>query len=452
MGRPIISVANNALNAIHIQGSTIDSTFHPPRMRKGQKEDDVYNFKPLDSEALKGLQLKLKTGESPVLFVDEISNISTLKLALLDARLQQATGVDQPFGSLATFLVGDFRQNGPVAGTILTKAVVSTIVHGEKRRVQSQRLQKQKLHSSEAQRQSQAPQPDTENHRRGEHGTEKKPPKGTEENRYTQGLAFQRAAELITTARWKNLTLQMRNEDPEHQQLLDKYERGESISINDLKAYGQLRPCNFEDAEAGWHSAPVIVTTNREVHSLTLPMSKRFASVEGQIVYQWETGRASKWMGKPPGFLVCNCIDNDGCFWETFVRKAPVYITDNMNKELGLVNGTKAYFHSTTPTNPVQQQEIEDKSSIATVGEVVTLDSPPHSINIEFDSPYDKLTQKRKYAQWLARYDNVTLVPGSVVIPIRQERNKRNAWRRTVVSGSGHLYRPCKVHIKAHFL
>ena len=48
-------------------------------------------------------------------------------------------------------------------------------------------------------------------------------------------------------------------------------------------------------------------------------------------------------------------------------------------------------------------------------------------------------------------WQGVTLVPGSVVLAIRPERRKRNAWRNTIVSGSGHLYRPSKLHIKAHF-
>ncbi len=61
-----------------------------------------------------------------------------------------------------------------------------------------------------------------------------------------------------------NLTIQMQNEDPEHQRLLDKYERGESINIGDLKAYGQLRSNDLGDTTADWHSAPVIVTTNRD--------------------------------------------------------------------------------------------------------------------------------------------------------------------------------------------
>jgi hypothetical protein len=60
-----------------------------------------------------------------------------------------------------------------------------------------------------------------------------------------------------------------------------------------------------------------------------------------------------------------------------------------------LVNGVKAYFHSTTPVNVLQQQEIEEKTSSAVAGQVVNQDGAPHGINIDY--PYKK-SKKRKYA------------------------------------------------------
>jgi hypothetical protein len=136
---------------------------------------------------------------------------------------------------------------------------------------------------------------------------------------------------------------------------------------------------------------------------------------------------------------------------EHFVSSCPVYITDNLNKDLGLVNGTKAFYHSMTPASREQQEEILQKTQAAAPGDVVTLSGPPETVNVELESPYDKGKEAALYAKWVASYNNITLVKGKVVIPMGQKRTKRNAWVRTIVSGYKQLYSPSKVHLKSRF-
>jgi hypothetical protein len=398
-------------------------------------------------EALKRLQVKLRVRENPVLFIDEISNVSTLKLALIDSRLQQATGVHEPFGALACYLVGDFKQNGPVAGTLLTTSVVNMIVHDDKREKQYARLraQLQRTRPSEPSLLPSDRQPSSRSR-----ASKKRVRKSDRKNKYTEGSAFRRAVKVLTEARWQQLTIQMRNEDPAHQSLLDRYERGDSITMEVLKSYKLLQKKDFSKIEEGWHKAPVIVATNREIHTLTQPLAVRYASIEGEVVYRWES-KYTRWMNKPAEFLVRDCINNDGAFFEYFLRGSPCYITDNICKDLGLVNGAKAYYHSITPVDLEQQTEILEKSSSSVAGDIVTIDAPPQSINVELDNPYCEKEDPKNYNKFIMKYAKVTLVHGKAVVAIRADRRKRNAWRRTVIKGLGQICAPSKVHIKSHF-
>lgn len=104
-----------------------------------------------------------------------------------------------------------------------------------------------------------------------------------------------------------------------------------------------------------------------------------------------------------------------------------------------------------TPATREQQDEILQKTKEASPGDIITLSGPPDTVNIELESPYDKKKEHALHAEWVARYDNVTLEQGKVVIAIPQKRNKRNAWQRTIISGYKQLYSASKVHLKSRF-
>ena len=118
---------------------------------------------------------------------------------------------------------------------------------------------------------------------------------------------------------------------------------------------------------------------------------------------------------------------------------------------MGIVNGTKAYYHSLTPADANQKKEMLDISSSA--GRAVTLTKPPETVNIEIPSLFDpsKAEQKKKHKQWVDKFKDITLVPGKVVIPIKPERKSRNAWKNTTINGSGHLFSPSKSYTKSPF-
>lgn len=78
----------------------------------------------------KGLQAFLEMDKDPIIIIDEISNVSPMKLALIDTHLQEIfNNSDQPFGSLAVIVTGDFSQIGTIVANILPKAAINVVEH-----------------------------------------------------------------------------------------------------------------------------------------------------------------------------------------------------------------------------------------------------------------------------------------------------------------------------------
>ena len=458
--RPQLSMANNALNAVHINGSTIDSLFHVPKVKKNENFDDMYSIEPLtDEHKIKRLRTSLGVDDNPVVFIDEVSNVCPYKIALIDSRLRQVCEQsDEPFGGLMVVFVGDFRQIGPVGAHGITRAAMNLAIHDEEQEKEEQMLNEltqctgpdcsQKRHRSRK----------AKNDSLGSHNSKSRGSKskilldGHRKNKYTEGSAYRLGVELLTKAKWCQLTEQVRNMCSCHQQLLDKFEEGKSIAMSDLSCnYKMLTGKDLCGSKSSWHKAPVIVTTHRERNTLTTPLATNFAQKEGKVVYQWQTQR-SKWQGSPPAVFKEECINDDGAFWETFVQGAAAYITDNMDKKLGIVNGTKVTFHSLTPRDLQQKEEMTCLSLCLRNKPLIRLSQPPLSVNVELVSPHagKDADSKRKHKLWLEKFSNITLVEGKVVIALYDKR-PRGEWKSTTIKGNGHLFPPSKVCLKSRF-
>lgn len=441
--RPHNSFANNAINAIHIDGSTIDSVFYPPALKKNQSEDDCHGCSPLILDKLAQLRTKLRVSEKPIVIIDEISNVSPMKLVLIDMRLKQVMANDKPFGGLAVFLVGDFKQCGPVGGTVISKAAIDVAEYDET-------VSKLKRNTAK-----------------------KKKRKRPSKSRFSETSNYRQAAKLLCDAKWCHLKEQHRNKDEWHQALLTMFENGSCISMNDIRIhpatkdkqkkkkmhalakedrYKRLSENDFADKKEGWHKAPVLVSTHRERYTLTHFLALNFAAREGQRVYRWKS-EYKKWIGRPAKIFKDDCVDQDPAFWEYFVVGAPVYLTDNLYKEIGLVNGTKAVFHSMIFAN--EEQAMQERIAIQSGEQLISLSSRPETVNIEIESPYTKrfsdALEMAKHKQWLKKFNKISLIDDRVVIPIPATRVKRNPWQNTIIRGKHGQWSPCRVHIKRHF-
>ena len=79
----------------------------------------------------------------------------------------------------------------------------------------------------------------------------------------------------------------------------------------------------------------------------------------------------------------------DPCFYEYFVAGADIFLTTNINNNLGLANGSPASLHSLTFATEDQLHEVETQMSNASPGDVITLDEPPLSVNIKLSADFD---------------------------------------------------------------
>eukprot|EP00957_Ditylum_brightwellii_P179939 13706996-Ditylum_brightwellii.AAC.1 len=60
-----------------------------------------------------------------VLIIDKISMITPAMIAVLDTRLEQATGLEKNFGGVPVFAFGDVNQIDQVKSTSLPKATLA---------------------------------------------------------------------------------------------------------------------------------------------------------------------------------------------------------------------------------------------------------------------------------------------------------------------------------------
>ncbi|KAK3909285.1 ATP-dependent DNA helicase [Frankliniella fusca] len=102
-------LGSTGVAAINIGGSTIHSALKIP-LNSG-------NFKPLTGDVAREFCNKMEKVKFIVL--DEFSMVSCSLLGMIDKRIREGTGKDEPFGGLNVYLCGDYNQLPPVMGTAL---------------------------------------------------------------------------------------------------------------------------------------------------------------------------------------------------------------------------------------------------------------------------------------------------------------------------------------------
>jgi hypothetical protein len=87
--------------------------------------------------------------------------------------------------------------------------------------------------------------------------------------------------------------------------------------------------------------------------------AKIFAAENGGHVFRWRN-KQEKWWNRP--LLVeerLQMVESDPCFWQYFVAGANAFLTNNINTNLGLANGTQVQLHSLTLSSEEQICEVE---------------------------------------------------------------------------------------------
>lgn len=353
-GRFNLKTAFNAINATEMLGETTAVLIS---LRGEYQMANLGGFK---AETIANLRQQGFTVSS-VLFLEEVSTQAPWHVAQLCRLCQELNNIfDQPFGGADVLLIGDFTQLGPVlAGHTITQAVMDIHANEE---VQQWMSKKRREDSKK------------------KHSKSLIPPKNKDKNRSGVDSPYGLGVDIMTKARWFELTQQQRSQtDPKHTGFVQRTYYGERITLDDIKNnYKLLSSTDFQDPD--WIKAPMLVSTNRERYSLTHSRAVQFAKLTGTVVLRW-LRPFKEWCQKPDPDCVHDAM-SDVCFYEYYVEGCDGFITENIFKDLRVVNGLPVRFHS-VKLRPQVEEVLEMQMHHAEPGTVLTLQEPPISINVE---------------------------------------------------------------------
>ena len=133
--RPVKTFAQYGITAINIRGATLSSIIKQPIPEKDEHNTKlvVLNAKTL-SEFCEQLEYYPNDRRKSIslIVIDEISTVSPVTLAVFNARLKQATGVDAPFGGIPILFVGDFCQLPPVGSVSIAQGIMELKIADDK--------------------------------------------------------------------------------------------------------------------------------------------------------------------------------------------------------------------------------------------------------------------------------------------------------------------------------
>ena len=439
--KQVISLSFNGIAAVNIDGDTISGAgqlnFHKSDTVSGAgHEDNITVLSPVQgTKRLQDLQDSFNMQLCIALIIDEISTVSPVVLASLSERCQQVTGrYDLAFGGIPVFFFGDFSQLPPVQGSSLTKGLIDL-----EQWIHADLIAHWKRLTPEP---SSQPQIKTKN-LAVETSSGGKVDK-SKASKYATNSLFRKGCEIFKSCRWMKLIHQHRTKDPAHKKKLLHMAEGNKITPAFMQQYKRLSKDDLNGTDQlEWLKTPILVATNRERHNLIGPQCERFAQATGTRVIRWPS-KKQKWEQRPHSDYMEDVM-KDPCFYEYFVAGAEGYITDNINKKLGLVNGTRIQYHSIVPSSPEQAQFIQDQLASTTTNTVISLSEPPASVNVRLID-----IEAKNDGQYINRWESVTLVRNQIVVPLIPKRSKRQ-YTRTCIPGDLPRYYPSRVELLSHF-
>lgn len=350
-GKFVFASTFNNINAVALQTRTSSSwlSLNETHIKSTGK------FKP---QVLKELREAGFDCHSLVL-VDEISNQAPWHLNRLNGLCQELTGeYSLPFGGCQTILCGGLTQLGPVrAGYSLTQAVMDVTL--ESRFWKRENDVKKRLIEGRT-----AIRPDNK-----------------EDQKYMPNDPYMKGVNLILQCRWFELSTQNRSLDAVHTNLVNKNYHGEPITLEDLKHNGYKLLTAEDMLDEDWVRAPILTSTNRERHTLTHLRAIQFAEHFKTVVIRWPT----IWDDRndftfSPSQL--NQIYEDSALYEYFVQGADGFVTDQVQRELGVVNASSFRYHSVKFSSG-ESTYVSSKMSNALPGQVITVAEPPIVVVVE---------------------------------------------------------------------
>ena len=272
----IVTAAYNGITAVVIDGQTLCSLFNIQSFSDTSKKVQI---KPLSTDQLHVIQLKLKSPSLSLLIIDEISNVDPATLAVINLRLQQIKNNKRHFGGLNVIFVGDFMQLPPTARISFPELLCHMAV--------------KKYSTSDVT------------------STVSKSKKGLLKPNSLSCIG----CNLFTLFKRYHLVTQQRaKDDPEHFDFIIRLSNGEPIDLsNHLSRYKLLSKSDIESEPEKWEFSPFLVATNQEriqisYHQVKSLLSKithistngLSISINGKIVLKYEI--IKNWLNVTPCF------------------------------------------------------------------------------------------------------------------------------------------------------
>ncbi len=300
-----------------------------------------------------------RSDQTTLLFVDEVSLVTSILLSMIEKRLKEIFDCSELFGGISVILLGDFQQLPPTAGQSLHASTVDHLVYDQ--------------HAST----------------------------------YVVGTPNEDGINLFTQFRLIVLTEQMRNSsDIAHAGMTEQLRRTDVESpvtqdIVDRLTTMIITPQDIYDRPE-WKFAPVAVCGNSERKLINHDQASRFAQHHRHKLIQWRCDLVGVATSLPTHAMDFIYETNTSTLTSSFVVGAPAYLTQNMNPLKGIVNGAKCTLHSLSWINANDLSHIQDLLSLSPEGESIMLPIPPDFVNVELDghttwNPNDSLLGDRLY-------------------------------------------------------
>jgi len=357
-GKKVFTTTFNNINALHVGGRTTSSAVN---IWKLSSKDKLCTLP--EADLLKFMKVTSITRDSEcvsLIIMDEVSNYAPFHIAWFDVACRQATCVNRPFGGIPMIFTGDLYQLFPVkAGMSLTQAVLQLAMHQHRHIIE-----------------------DCNGVPRVKYESRKKIRILERDDKKLQpGHPFREGAQLFQSAKWYNLEVQQRvdkDTDPIHSAFVTKLGRGGMVTKEDMEHIKELSEDDLKTEK--WLRAPMITTLNHERILYTHCRSLALAQFLDKPVVRWLANLKIRRSSSLEHFDAVH----DPSFYEYFLESVEGFLTGNVCRCLGLVNGLKCTYHSIVPSCE------EDRETIARACEegnflLVTLQQAPHCVNVEIN-------------------------------------------------------------------
>lgn len=266
-------------------------------------------------------------------------------------------------------------------------------------------------------------------------------------HKYLHGAPYRLGAELMTKVRWFELNQQQRSIDPNHTEMVNHTYRGRPITVAKLRSIYKI--LSSEDAaKQEWLEASLLVATNRERYTFTHSRAKEYAKFHHRVVIRW-VREYKDWQQKPPDEFEGEAMQ-DPCFYEYFVAGADGFLTESIQRDLGLVNATSLRMHSICFDDEIQRMLKECEKSCR-AGEVITAPRPPLCVMVEVfpgsNTPEDVMKALRDLSISASLGEDAET---KIIVPLYRYSCK---WDHTStpVYGKYPYFRPSRITLKRHF-